>query len=87
MKNIHRQKSVHSHSWYNTHGQGDATREIECQNLNAIIENLKRDKEHILLELQTKEQEKKRGSLSCEGIACECCHVKFTLTKFKDHVV
>jgi len=27
----------------------------------------------------------KRGSISCEGIACDCCHVKFTLTKFEAH--
>jgi len=27
----------------------------------------------------------KRGSISCEGIDCECCHVKFTLTKFEAH--
>jgi len=45
----------------NTHGQGaDASlSEIECWNLNAIIANFKHDKEHILLELQTRRQEKK----------------------------
>jgi len=60
MKSIYKQKHFHSRSLQNTHRQGDATREIECHNLNAIIENLKRDKEHILLEIQINEQEKKR---------------------------
>jgi len=61
MENIHRQKPVHSHSLQNTHGQGAATplSEIEFRNLNAIIENLKNENEHILLELQTKEEEEK----------------------------
>lgn len=45
----------------NTHGQGVAAslNEIERQNLNAIIANFKHDKEHVLLELQTRKREKK----------------------------
>ncbi|RHN73714.1 putative Heat shock transcription factor family [Medicago truncatula] len=61
MNNIHRKKTLDSHSLQNTHGQGAATplSEIERQNLNDIIENLKHDNEHILLEIQTREEEKK----------------------------
>ncbi|XP_044512398.1 heat stress transcription factor A-4c-like [Mangifera indica] len=57
MKNIHRRKPVHSHSLQNVQSQGNPLTELERQSLKEEIERLKNDKELLILELQSHEQE------------------------------
>ncbi|XP_027366868.1 heat stress transcription factor A-4a-like [Abrus precatorius] len=60
LKNIHRRKPVHSHSLQNLQGQGAVPlTESERQSFKDEIERLKHEKERLLLELQSHEQEGK----------------------------
>ncbi|GMI72899.1 heat shock transcription factor A4A, ARABIDOPSIS THALIANA HEAT SHOCK TRANSCRIPTION FACTOR A4A [Hibiscus trionum] len=59
LKNIHRRKSIHSHSMQNLLGQGASPlTESERQNFRDEIERLKNEKESLLLELKRHEQER-----------------------------
>ncbi|XP_010481538.1 PREDICTED: heat stress transcription factor A-4c-like [Camelina sativa] len=58
MKNIHRRKPVHSHSLVNLQTQNPLT-ESERRSMEDQIERLKREKEGLLVELQSQEQERK----------------------------
>ncbi|EOA13651.1 hypothetical protein CARUB_v10026722mg [Capsella rubella] len=58
MKNIHRRKPVHSHSLSNIQAQNPLT-ESERRSMEDQIERLKKEKEGLLVELQSQEQERK----------------------------
>ncbi|KAF5736265.1 putative Heat shock factor protein [Tripterygium wilfordii] len=62
MKNIHRRKPVHSHSLQNLHGQEFLSSQVtdsERQGFKDGILRLKQEKEMLISELQTNEQERK----------------------------
>ena len=59
MKNIHRRKPVHSHSLNNLHGQVNSNplTETERQKYKDDIEQLKRERDMLLLESQSQRQD------------------------------
>ncbi|KAK0579626.1 hypothetical protein LWI29_028854 [Acer saccharum] len=66
LKNIHRRKPVHSHSTPNLQVQGSSLTDLERQSLKDDIERLKNEREMLMSELKSHEQERKGFELQMQ---------------------
>lgn len=78
LKNIHRRKPVHSHSFQNLQGQGSTSSLMESdrQSLNEEIERLKYDKDRLSLELQRHEEERRAFELQMQFLQKRFKHME-----------
>ncbi|KAJ8761847.1 hypothetical protein K2173_005419 [Erythroxylum novogranatense] len=65
LKNIHRRKPVHSHSMQNIHGSNPLT-DLERQRYRDDIERLKHDKQFLISQIQSHDQERQGFELQMQ---------------------